>query len=273
MHLTDAGEIVDFYRHPEAVEDGLNVVFAHVAQHHHEFLATETKEFVVAAEALAHQVGDAQQHLVTEKVTVVVVDLLEVVDVRDGKPARLGDGGTEGAAFVRLLAGLLGQLCGGDQAFEVVVEGLAVEEPGEGVEVGIFPGLVLVFEAAQEEGKGLAIRGAGLEGAMDFQHPAGFAQGANGKGEAPGVALVGDRVAVVGVQAVGQERVHREPGLAIADVVPIGVGAVGHAAAEQADGEVGGREAHGEHQAEAAIEEVHGGFGGYPEDLAQVAGA
>jgi hypothetical protein len=67
--------------------------------------------------------------------------------------------------------------------------------------------------------------------------------------------------------------VHRQPGLAVADVVPVGVGAVGHAAAEQADGEIRGGEAHGEQQAIAAIHEAHGGFGGDAEDLAQVAGA
>ncbi|MNN66579.1 hypothetical protein D3C81_1821640 [compost metagenome] len=50
-------------------------------QQHDEFLAAGATQHIVAARALAHQVGKVANGLVADFVSVVVVDLLEVVDV------------------------------------------------------------------------------------------------------------------------------------------------------------------------------------------------
>ena len=62
-----------------------------VRQHHNVLVSTESTQHIAHAEALAQEIGEGFQHLVSHQMPVFVVDLLEAVDVqhRDRKPSVL----------------------------------------------------------------------------------------------------------------------------------------------------------------------------------------
>ena len=126
-HAGPAAVVLDAL--PVPVECGRRLRVAGAAHEHDELFAAEAIQPIVEAERRAHQARQQQQNLVADQMSVPVVDGLEVVDIDHAKvgvargrvvAARLGGGRLRHASQRRHLV-------------ERIVEGLAVEQPGQTV--------------------------------------------------------------------------------------------------------------------------------------------
>jgi hypothetical protein len=98
-----------------------------------EFLATKAKQLVIEAEGLAHFLRQHDQDFVADQVTVVVVDLLEVINIADGQPVTCAIPGRAatpalGSATQHFVTG-----CLAEQLEKMFVEGLSAGQPSQGV--------------------------------------------------------------------------------------------------------------------------------------------
>jgi len=145
--LADLRERVLLHRHAETVEHLVGRAQRGRAQQHHELLAAEAEHAVVAAERVAQDVGNQDQHLIAIQMAEAVVDLLEVVDVDHGQPLLHGFAGQH-----MRVAGehRRGRIRAADQAMqrvarELLIEGLAVEQAGERVAFAVVEQALVVL--------------------------------------------------------------------------------------------------------------------------------
>jgi hypothetical protein len=102
--------------HPDALRDRLRGRRIGVQADGDELVSSDAADRIIRAHAVREAVGDRAQHLVADRVAVRVVDGLELVDVEEHH--RQGQ-----HVVVRR----------GDRGGEVLLHGLTVGKPGEGV--------------------------------------------------------------------------------------------------------------------------------------------